>query len=99
MGADFYENSDIRDKKKEEGSLPVGIGAGSTIRRAIIDKNARIGSNVTITNKDNVQEASREELGYMIRSGIVVVLKGAVIPDNTVTVSYTHLTLPTIYSV
>ncbi len=84
MGADFYENSDVREQKKQEGSLPVGIGAGSTIRRAIIDKNARIGSNVTITNKDNVQEANREEDGYMIRSGIVVVLKGAVIPDNTV---------------
>ena len=84
MGADFYENSDVREQKKQEGSLPVGIGAGSTIRRAIIDKNARIGSNVTITNKDNVQEANREEDCYMIRSGIVVVLKGAVIPDNTV---------------
>nr|ALE67002.1 glucose-1-phosphate adenylyltransferase [Cyanobacterium sp. CLg1] len=84
MGADYYENSDVRTAKREKGSIPVGIGSGTTIRRAIIDKNARIGENVTITNKDNIQEASREDQGYMIRSGIVVVLKNAVIPDNTV---------------
>ena len=83
MGADYYENSDLRKEKRDKGSIPVGIGAGSTIRRAIVDKNARIGENVTITNKENIQEASREDQGYMIRSGIVVVLKNAVIPDNT----------------
>ena len=84
MGADFYENSDVRQQKRDEGSIPVGIGPGSIIRRAIIDKNARIGANVTITNKENIQEASREEDGYMIRSGIVVIMKNAVIADNTV---------------
>ena len=62
----------------------MGIGEGSVIRRAIIDKNARIGRNVQIVNKDNVQEAERESDGYYIRSGVVVVLKNATIPDNTV---------------
>ena len=84
MGADYYESSTIRKKKIDEGNIPIGIGSGSTIRRAIVDKNARIGQNVMITNKDRVEEANREDEGFMIRSGIVVVLKNARIPDNTV---------------
>ena len=37
-----------------------------------------------IINKDNIQEAEREKQGFYIRSGIVVVLKGALIPDGTI---------------
>jgi glucose-1-phosphate adenylyltransferase len=84
MGADFYESYSIRQSKLDQGSVPVGIGANSTVRRAIIDKNARIGKNVIITNKDRIEEANREAEGFLIRSGIVVVIKNAVIPDNTV---------------
>ncbi|MFM7794630.1 MAG: glucose-1-phosphate adenylyltransferase, partial [Microcystis panniformis] len=64
--------------------VPVGIGSGSTIRRAIVDKNARIGSNVLIVNKDRVEESNREDLGFYVRSGIVVIFKNATIPDGTV---------------
>jgi glucose-1-phosphate adenylyltransferase len=84
MGADYYESSKVRKDKLAQGSIPLGIGSGSTIRRAIVDKNARIGENVMITNKDRVEEANREDQGFMIRSGIVVVLKNGVIPANTV---------------
>ncbi len=84
MGSDFYEPYEVRQSKIKEGKVPVGIGAKSTIRRAIIDKNARIGQNVMIVNKENVEEANREELGFLIRSGIVVVIKNALIPDGTV---------------
>ncbi|KAB1988352.1 hypothetical protein, partial [Haemophilus parainfluenzae] len=66
------------------GKIPMGIGEGSIVRRAIIDKNARIGRNVQIVNKENIQEAEREDLGFYIRSGIVVVLKNAVIPDGMI---------------
>jgi glucose-1-phosphate adenylyltransferase len=86
MGADFYQpfaerrsGDDCHDTK-----VSLGIGTDSIIRRAIIDKNARIGCGVQIVNKDHVQEADRENLGFYIRSGIVVVLKNAVIPDGTV---------------
>ncbi len=84
MGADMYEPFGERVNKAERGEVSLGIGAGSTIRRAIIDKNARIGTNVQIVNKDNVQEAQREEAGFYIRSGIVVVLKNATIANDTV---------------
>lgn len=84
MGSDYYEPFTERQSTIEKGHVPLGIGAESTIRRAIVDKNARIGRHVQIINKDNVQEADREELGFYIRSGIVVVLKNAVIADGTV---------------
>jgi glucose-1-phosphate adenylyltransferase len=64
------------------GEPPPGIGAGCEISNAIIDKNARIGRNVTICNRDGVSEAEGE--GWKIRDGIVVVAKNAVIPDGTV---------------
>ena len=84
MGADFYEPYAERQSGVLDSKIPVGIGAGSTVRRAIIDKNARIGRNVQIMNKDRVEEAKREDEGFYIRNGIVVVIKGATIPDNTV---------------
>ena len=84
MGADFYQKFAERQTECENGSLPMGIGANSIIRRAIIDKNARIGCDVQIINKDHVQEANRESQGFYIRSGIVVVLKNATIPDGTI---------------
>ncbi|MBN3899391.1 MAG: glucose-1-phosphate adenylyltransferase [Nostoc sp. NOS(2021)] len=84
MGADFYQASVERQSNVEKGDIPVGIGTDSIIRGAIIDKNASIGHDVKIINKDNVQEADREGQGFYIRSGIVVVLKNAVIPDGTI---------------
>jgi glucose-1-phosphate adenylyltransferase len=84
MGADYYQASIERQNTLKQNEIPVGIGKDTIIRRAIIDKNACIGQNVKIINKDNIQEAEREKQGFYIRSGIVVVLKGAVIPDGTV---------------
>lgn len=84
MGSDYYQPYVERQSTLEQGDIPVGIGSDTIIRRAIIDKNARIGHDVKIINKDNVQEAEREKQGFYIRSGIVVVLKNAVIPDGTV---------------
>ncbi|MBR8829653.1 MAG: Glucose-1-phosphate adenylyltransferase [Chroococcopsis gigantea SAG 12.99] len=84
MGSDFYESYSEREALLKEGKIPMGIGAGSTIRRAIVDKNARIGKNVLLLNKDRVEEASREDQGFYIRSGIIVVFKNATIGDGTV---------------
>jgi glucose-1-phosphate adenylyltransferase len=84
MGSDFYEPFAERQSGLQNGGVPVGIGAGTTIRKAIVDKNARIGRNVQIVNKDRVEEAEREAEGFYIRSGIVVVLKNATIVDETV---------------
>ncbi|MCP9824748.1 glucose-1-phosphate adenylyltransferase [Synechococcus sp. EJ6-Ellesmere] len=84
MGADFFESSEERAVLRERGGIPVGVGRGTTVRRAILDKNVRIGRNVTIVNKDGIEEADRPELGFYIRNGIVVVEKNATIADGTV---------------
>jgi glucose-1-phosphate adenylyltransferase len=84
MGSDFYESPAERLQVMKQGKVPLGIGGNTTIKRAIVDKNARIGRNVQIVNRDHVEESNREELGFVIRNGIVVVIKNATIPDGTV---------------
>lgn len=84
MGSDYYEPFAERQSGSQKGGVPLGIGSNTTIRRAIVDKNARIGRKVQIINKDHVEEANRESEGFYIRNGIVVVLKSAIIPDGTV---------------
>ncbi len=84
MGCDDYSTPNERANDIAAGRVPMGIGENTIIRRAIIDKNVRIGNNVQIINKDHVQDANHEDKGYCICNGIVVVVKDAVIPDNTV---------------
>lgn len=84
MGADYYEPFSERESGIQQGKIPMGIGANTTIRGAIVDKNARIGRNVQIINKDGVEESNREDEGFYIRGGVVVVLKNATIADGTV---------------
>ena len=61
---------------------PIGIGAGTIIERAIVDKNARIGKNVDIAFRDDRQD-DVEGPGWAIRDGIVVISKNAIVPDGT----------------
>lgn len=79
MGADFFEHE--AEVEHFEGSVPLGIGAGSYIENAIIDKNCRIGKNVRIFNKQDVENAAENEYCQVV-DGIVVVQKGNVIPDG-----------------
>lgn len=84
MGADYYESLEIRQAKKQQGEIPIGIGKESIIRRAIVDKNARIGCNVMIVNKERIEESNCEDEGFYIRNGIIVILKNAIISDGKV---------------
>ncbi|AES82317.2 glucose-1-phosphate adenylyltransferase large subunit 1 [Medicago truncatula] len=84
MGADYYETEAEIASLLSAGDVPIGIGKNTKIMKCIIDKNARIGNNVTIANKENVQEADRSSEGFYIRSGITVVLKNSVINNGTI---------------
>jgi glucose-1-phosphate adenylyltransferase len=84
MGADYYQTFDDMRKDQSNGIPRVGIGEGSIVRRAIIDKNARIGSNTRLLNEDGVIEADSEDKSYYIRDGIIIVTKNATIRDGTV---------------
>ncbi len=84
MGSDFFESSEERLALRNGGGIPLGVGQGSTVKGAILDKNTRIGDNVTIINKDHIEEADRADQGFYIRNGIVVVVKNATISDGVV---------------
>ena len=84
MGADFFESSEERLALRKGGGIPLGVGEGTTVKGAILDKNTRIGNNVAIVNKDRVEESDRADEGFYIRNGIVVVVKNASISDGTV---------------
>jgi len=78
MGAGFYEAEAWEPKP---GAPPLGIGRHCHIEGAIIDKNSRIGEEVVITPND--KPANMDAENYFIRDGVVVVSKGAVIPNGT----------------
>jgi glucose-1-phosphate adenylyltransferase len=82
MGSDYYET--MEECAFVPGCLPMGVGDSCVVRKALIDKNARIGSNVKIINKEGVMEANMESKGYVIKDGIVVVIKDSVIPSGTI---------------
>jgi glucose-1-phosphate adenylyltransferase len=82
MGADFYQSLEELDRDRRINLPWVGIGEGTIIRKAIIDKNARIGSNVRILNEKGLKEHDGEN--YFIRDGIVLIPKNTLIPDGTV---------------
>jgi glucose-1-phosphate adenylyltransferase len=82
MGADFYQTLDELQQDIDRGHPRIGIGANCTIRRAIIDKNARIGAGVRILNEAGHQQQDGDN--YFIRDGIVIVPKDGVISDGTV---------------
>ena len=84
MGADYYQTIEEMRDDRAAGKPPLGIGAGSVIRRAIIDKNARIGSGVRFLNERSVEHLDNEAEGYYIRDGIIIVPKDATVKDGTV---------------
>jgi glucose-1-phosphate adenylyltransferase len=81
MGADEYELPDSKDARRSEGLPEIGIGANTLIDGAIVDKNCRIGSNVRITSQQGTKDRDIDDV-VMVRDGIVVVQKGASVPDG-----------------
>lgn len=82
MGADYYETDADREENRALGRPDIGIGANAVIKGAIIDKNARIGANVTIRSIPDRPDEEHED--WVARDGIVIVPKNAIIPDGTV---------------
>lgn len=82
MGGDYYETPAEKAENRALGLVDVGVGEGSVIERAILDKNARIGRNVVIRDHTGMPDEDTES--YVVRDGIVVIPKNASIPDGTV---------------
>ncbi len=82
LGSDYYEAQESVEKSEQAGLPRMGIGEHCRIENAIIDKNARIGKNVTISPAGKPENVDHEH--YFIRDGIVIIPKNAVIPHGTV---------------
>jgi glucose-1-phosphate adenylyltransferase len=83
MGADYYETPEQVASNLVRGKPNIGIGRNCYIRRAIIDKNARIGDGVRLcagANPDGAYVGG----AVVIRDGVLVVPKGATVPPGTV---------------
>jgi glucose-1-phosphate adenylyltransferase len=82
MGIDYYETIEEIRHDKEHGLPSVGIGDRCYIRNCIVDKNCRIGDDVRINGGTHLENT--DHALYTVKDGIVVVKKGAVIPNGFV---------------
>jgi glucose-1-phosphate adenylyltransferase len=83
MGADYYETSEQKKRNQKTGIPDVGIGRGTIIKKAIIDKNARIGE-VCRIGIDSFTREDGDFGDYYIKDNIIIIPKNAVIPSGTV---------------
>ncbi|MFO1022273.1 MAG: sugar phosphate nucleotidyltransferase [Planctomycetales bacterium] len=84
MGADFFQTPEDIQAHANRGEPPIGVGDGSVIEGAIVDKNCRIGRNVRVVNRSGV-DSCPETPEYIICDGIVVVPKETVLPNGWTT--------------
>jgi glucose-1-phosphate adenylyltransferase len=82
MGNDYYETLEDIARAQSAGTPLLGIGNRCYIKNAIIDKNCRIGDDVRVNGGHHLENA--DHALYTIKEGIVVIKKGAVIPNEFV---------------
>jgi len=82
MGADYYETLEEMEKDTNVGIPKLGIGERCYIKNAIIDKNCRIGNDVRINAGEHLENT--DHTLYTVKDGIVVIKKGAVLPNGFV---------------
>ncbi len=80
LGADYYESAEDAAKHAARNEPPLGIGAGTLIEGAIVDKNCRIGDNVRIVNSAKVDASEGD--ACVIREGIPIIVKDAILNDG-----------------
>jgi len=81
MGADEYETEDELREDEAGRQPPIGIGAGTVIEGAIVDKQCRIGRNVRIVSEQGVENSADAD-DCIIRDRIPIVLKSAMLRDG-----------------
>jgi len=82
MGVDYYETIEEIELARQHGLPTVGIGHRCYIRNAIVDKNCRIGDDVRINGGHHLENADHSL--YTVKEGVVVIKKGAVLPNGFV---------------
>jgi glucose-1-phosphate adenylyltransferase len=80
MGSDYYETIEDIAHTQEHGVPQLGVGNRSYIKNVIVDKNVRIGDDVRIIGGAHLPD--EDSALYTIREGIIVIKKGAVLPNG-----------------
>ena len=83
LGSDYYETPELCEENSAKGIPNIGIGRGTVIKGAIIDKNARIGAHCRI-GIDHDERKDGEYDNYHIVDGIIIVHKDAILKDGTI---------------
>jgi glucose-1-phosphate adenylyltransferase len=84
MGADYYQTLEDMASDAQTKRPRIGVGERTVIRRAIIDKNARIGADVRLVNESGVENGDGPDGIYYIRDRIIIVPKNSLVPDGTI---------------
>ena len=84
MGADYYQTLEELANDAQATRPRVGVGENTIIRRAIIDKNARIGKDVRLLNEAGIESLDGPSGMYYIRDRIIIVPKNGLIPNGTI---------------
>jgi len=83
LGADSYETVEELSENVAKGRPAIGVGPGSVVKHAILDKNVRIGSNVVL-DPTGLPDHFGEGVDLAIRDGVLIVCKNVVVPDDFV---------------
>jgi glucose-1-phosphate adenylyltransferase len=80
MGSDYYETIEDIQHAQDHGVPQLGIGSRCHLQNLIIDKNVRIGDDVRVVGGSHLEDGDTPL--YTIREGIIVIKKGAVLPNG-----------------
>ena len=80
MGNDYYQNLEEIRTNNLNNILNIGIGERCFINNTIVDKNCRIGNDVRLNGGRHLEDKNTNL--YTVKDGIIVVKKGAVLPDG-----------------
>jgi glucose-1-phosphate adenylyltransferase len=81
LGSDYYETTEDIAANAARGLPPMGIGEGTIIEGAIVDKNVRIGTRTRIVNDHGWDEIG-DSTTFTVRDGVAIVPKDAIVPDG-----------------
>lgn len=82
LGSNYSESPAERSLRTGSAEPPLGIGEGTIIEQAILDKNFRVGRDCRLVNSNQVQFADGPF--YSIRDGVILLPANAVVPDGTI---------------
>ena len=80
MGSDFYQSWEEIKTNNNHNLINIGIGERCYINNTIVDKNCRIGNDVKLNGGKHLEDTNTNL--YTVKDGIIVVKKGAVLPDG-----------------